>query len=183
MIMCYNEETLIAMLRDPNTKSKAFGDLIQIYSERLYWKIRRLVLSHDDADDVLQNTFLKAWRSIDSFRYNSKLSTWLFSIAINESLDFIRKQKRQADGNSEDMSIADTLMADEYFDGSQAEALLQEAIASLPTVQRTVFTMKYFEGMKYSEISEILKTSDGALKASYHIAVKKITEYLEGKEA
>ena len=165
------------------SKEKAFSEIVFQYSEQLYWKIRSIVLTHDDANDVLQNTFMKAWKSIDEFQGKSKISTWLFRIAINESLDFIRKKKVQGE-TSADMSpvVANQLMADEYFDGDYAHALLHEAIAMLPDVQRTVFTLKYFEDMKYSEISKILGTSEGALKASYHIAVQKVTEYVKARE-
>ena len=141
--------------------------------------MRRIVLSHEDANDVLQNVFIKVWSNLQNFQGKSSLSTWLYRIAINESLDFLRKQKL-ADKVSadEDVSVASRLMSDEYFDGDEVQARLQEAVARLPEVQRTVFNFKYFEEMKYSEISQILNTSEGALKASYHLAVKKITEYL-----
>lgn len=155
--------------------------IVNQYSEQLYWKIRRIVLQHEDANDILQNTFHKAWNNIGEFRNQSKISTWLYRIAINESLDFVRRQKNKKSADA-DLSVASRLMADEYFDGDRTQALLQEAIAQLPDVQRTVFLMKYFDDMKYSEISEILGTSEGALKASYHIAVKKITEYLKRKQ-
>ena len=155
--------------------------MVHQYSEQLYWKIRHIVIDHDDASDVLQNTFLKAWNNLDDFRNQSKISTWLYRIAINESLDFIRKQKNKVSADAE-LSLANKLMSDDYFDGDQTQALLQEAIATLPDVQRTVFTLKYFEEMKYSEISKILGTTEGALKASYHIAVKKITEYVKKRE-
>lgn len=155
--------------------------IVNQYSEQLYWKIRRIVLQHEDANDILQNTFLKAWNNIGEFRNQSKISTWLYRIAINESLDFVRRQKNKISADA-DLSVASRLMADDYFDGDRTQALLQEAIAQLPDVQRTVFLMKYFDDMKYSEISEILGTSEGALKASYHIAVKKITEYLKRKQ-
>lgn len=153
--------------------------IVKKYSEPLYWKIRRMVLTHDDADDVLQNTLMKAWANLDSFQGKAHISTWLFRIAINESLDFLRKQKSQQSMNADDDNgVANQLMADEYFDGDEAQALLQQAIATLPDVQRTVFNLKYFEEMKYSEMSLLLHTSEGALKASYHLAVKKITDYL-----
>lgn len=141
-------------------------------------EIRYIVLCHDDANDVLQNTFLKAWNNIDSFQNKSKLFTWLCSIAINEALDYLRKNKNGSTIDiAEVQSVSKTLMADEYFDGDEAHAMLLEAVATLPDVQRTVFNLKYFNNMKYSEISEILNTSEGALKASYHIAVKKISDY------
>ncbi|MBO6217268.1 MAG: sigma-70 family RNA polymerase sigma factor [Prevotella sp.] len=162
------------------SKEKAFSDIVFQYSEQLYWKIRSIVLTHEDANDVLQNTFMKAWKNIDEFQGKSKMSTWLFRIAINESLDFLRKRKVQNEMSADvPNGIANQLMADEYFDGDYAHALLHEAIASLPDVQRTVFTLRYFDEMKYSEISELLGTSEGALKASYHIAMQKVTEYVK----
>ncbi len=175
-----NEETLILQLQDEKTKRKAFTEIINLYKERLYWQIRKMVISHDDADDVLQNCFLKAWRNIDSFRGDSKLSTWLFRIAVNESITFINKQKQdlQLSVDSDDSFLADKLKADDYFDGDQIELLLQKAILSLPEKQRIVFNMRYFDEIKYEDMSEILQTSVGALKASYHIAAKKVEEYV-----
>lgn len=157
--------------------------IVDQYSPSLYWKIRSIVLTHDDADDVLQNTFLKAWKSLPTFQGKAKLSTWLYRIAINESLDFLRHQKMATLSSADaDLSVANRLMADDYFDGDKSQALLQEAIASLPDVQRTVFTLRYYDEMKYSEMSEVLGTSEGALKASYHIAVQKITDYVKRYE-
>lgn len=153
--------------------------MVDIYSEQLYWQIRRLVFVHEDADDILQNVFLKAWKNIDTFRNDSKLSTWLYRIALNESVDFIRKKKNETSLPAVEESLAQKLMADEYFDGDEIQATLQEAIASLPDKQRIVFTMKYFEEMKYSDMSNILGTTTGALKASYHIAVNKICEFFK----
>ena len=161
---------------------KAFEQIVCQYSEPLYWQIRRIVLNHEDANDVLQNTFIKAWTGIDNFQGDAKIGTWLSRIAINESLDFLRRKSRVVSGGDEDLSVAKSLMADPYFDGSETEALLQEAIASLPDVQRTEFQLRYFEDKKYSEISEILHTTEGALKASYHIAVKKITEFFKARD-
>lgn len=177
MILCDRE--LVEMLREPRTRREGFAVLVKQYSEKLYWKVRRIVLSHEDANDVLQNVFIKVWSNLQNFQGKSSLSTWLYRIAINESLDFLRKQKL-ADKVSadEDVSVASRLMSDEYFDGDEVQARLQEAVARLPEVQRMVFNLKYFEEMKYSEMSQILNTSEGALKASYHLAVKKITEYL-----
>ena len=174
------DKELIAMLQEPRTRREGFAVLVNQYSEQLYWKVRRIVLDHEDANDVLQNTFVKAWGNLDSFQGKSSLLTWLYRIAVNESLDFLRKQKAASQVSAdEEPAVAARLMGDPYFDGDEAQALLQEAIARLPEVQRTVFTMKYFEDLKYSEISKILGTSEGALKASYHLAVKKITEYLK----
>ncbi len=157
--------------------------IVDQYSQSLYWKIRSIVLTHEDADDVLQNTFLKAWKSLPTFQGKAKLSTWLYRIAINESLDFLRRQKAATLSSADaDLSVANRLMADDYFDGDKSQALLQEAIATLPDVQRTVFTLRYYDEMKYSEMSEILGTSEGSLKASYHIAVQKITDYVKRYE-
>ncbi|VTY01535.1 ECF RNA polymerase sigma factor SigW [Prevotella melaninogenica] len=157
--------------------------IVDQYSQLLYWKIRSIVLTHEDTDDVLQNTFLKAWKSLPTFQGKAKLSTWLYRIAINESLDFLRHQKTSALSSADaDLSVANRLMADDYFDGDKSQAVLQEAIATLPDVQRTVFTLRYYDEMKYSEISEILGTSEGSLKASYHIAVQKITDYVKQYE-
>jgi RNA polymerase sigma-70 factor (ECF subfamily) len=173
------EQQIIRLLSDAATQRKGFELLVRSYSEQLYWTIRRFVLVHDDANDVLQNTLLKAWNGLDSFHGDAKISTWLSRIAINESLDFLRRRKQQT-VSMEDVSIG--LLADDYFDGSEAEALLQEAIATLPDVQRTVFLLRYFEEKKYSEISQMLDTSEGALKASYHIAVKKISDYFKSHD-
>ena len=157
--------------------------IVDQYSQSLYWKIRSIVLTHEDADDVLQNTFLKAWKSLPTFQGKAKLSTWLYRIAINESLDFLRRQKAATLSSADaDLSVANRLLADDYFDGDKSQALLQEAIATLPDVQRTVFTLRYYDEMKYSDISEILGTSEGSLKASYHIAVQKITDYVKRYE-
>jgi len=157
--------------------------MVRQYSEQLYWQVRRIVLTHDDANDVLQNTYLKAWNALDSFHGDSKVFTWLSRIAINESLDFLRRQKaRGAISADEDQSVAATLMADSYFDGSEVQAQLQEAITQLPDVQRTVFQLRYFDDMKYSEMSQLLQTSEGSLKASYHIAVKKISEFFKSHD-
>ncbi len=168
----------MTLLKDPKTQREGFAALVKQYSESLYWKVRHIILDHDDANDVLQNSFLKAWNNLGTFQGKSSISTWLHRIAINEALDHVRKQKNIEQVRADDEpGIANRLMADEYFDGDTAHAQLQEAIAHLPDVQRTVFTMKYFDDMKYSDISKVLGTSEGALKASYHLAVKKITEY------
>ena len=160
-----------------------FSEIVKQYSEFLYWKIRHIVLNHEDANDVLQSVFIKAWKSLDDFQNKSKISTWLYRIAINESLDFIRKQKSSAVLESDvDDGLANKLMADDYFDGDRTIALLQQAIATLPEVQRIVFNLRYYDEMKYSEMSKLLNTTEGALKASYHIAVKKITEYFKSHD-
>ena len=167
---------------DPTKRRKAFEQAVREYSEQLYWQVRRIVLNHEDANDVVQNAFLKAWNSLDSFHGDSKLVTWLSRIAINEALDFMRRQKTRFMLSTDDdgmQSVARQLEADRYFDGDHVEAQLQEAMSQLPDVQRTVFQLRYYDEMKYSEISRITGTSEGALKASYHIAVKKITDFFK----
>lgn len=164
-------------------KQAFFANIVAQYSERLYWTVRRIVIDHDDADDVLQNVFVKAWSNMDDFQNRSKISTWLYRIAVNEALDFIRRKKDIASlGDDGNVAVANRLMADDYFDGDRAQALLQAAIASLPDVQRVVFNLRYYDEMKYSDISQLLNTSEGALKASYHIAVKKIMAFVKSYE-
>ena len=164
-------------------KQAFFANIVAQYSERLYWTVRRIVIDHDDADDVLQNVFVKAWSNIDDFQNRSKISTWLYRIAVNEALDFIRRKKDIASlGDDGNVAVANRLMADDYYDGDRAQALLQAAIASLPDVQRVVFNLRYYDEMKYSDISQLLNTSEGALKASYHIAVKKIMAFVKSHE-
>ena len=175
-----DEARIIAQLKDSSQREMAFNTLVHEYQEVLYWQIRRLVISHDDADDVLQNTFLKAWMALDEFRAESKISTWLFRIAINESLSFLEKKKRNTDIMSgADDFLANQILADPYFDGDETQALFQEAIAQLPDKQKAVFNLKYFQEMKYEDMSQMLGTSIGALKASYHHAVKKITDFFQ----
>lgn len=178
-----DEAEVIRLLASSEGRQKVFPMIVDQYSQSLYWKIRSIVLTHEDADDVLQNTFLKAWKGLPTFQGKAKLSTWLYRIAISESLDFFRHQKTAALSSADaDLSVANRLLADDYFDGDKSQAVLQEAIATLPDVQRTVFTLRYYDEMKYSEISEILGTSEGSLKASYHIAVQKITDYVKRYE-
>lgn len=180
----YDDLQLKDMLKNPATQRRGFEALVNQYSEQLYWQVRRIVITHEDANDVLQNAFLKAWTSIETFKGDSKLITWLTRIAINEALDFTRKQKNHPTLSTDDadLGLANQLMADKYFDGDETEAQLQEAIASLPDVQRTVFQLRYYDEMKYSDISKVLGTSEGGLKASYHIAVKKITEFFHRRD-
>jgi len=174
------EETLVQQLKQEDTRAKAFEVLIDTYKERLYWQIRRIVLDHDDTDDVLQNTFIKVYRNIDGFKGDSKLYSWMYRIATNEALTFLKtKSKKLGIPKDEFQEIrANNLEADVYFEGSAVQLKLQKAIALLPEKQKLVFNMKYFEELKYEEISEILETSVGGLKASYHLAVKKIEGYL-----
>ena len=165
---------------DPKTQRQAFEEVVNQYSQQLYWQIRKMVITHSDADDVLQNVFIKVWTNLDAFRAESKLSTWLYRIAVNESITFINREKtkRNLSIDDDDSFLGDQLESDPYFDGDEAALKLQKAILTLPEKQRLVFNMKYFEDLKYSEISEILNTSEGALKASFHHASKKIEEYL-----
>lgn len=172
-----DEQELINQLKDPRTQRKAFEEMVNTYSQTVYWQIRKLVVSHDDADDILQNTFIKAWTNINNFRGESKLSTWLCKIAYNESITFLSHKKQTLSIDDDDTSVVNQLESDPYFDGNETETQLQAAIATLPEKQRAVFNMKYFDEMKYEEMSEITGTSVGALKASFHIAVQKISEY------
>lgn len=174
-----DEKALFQQLTDPSTKEAAFTRLVREYQEPLYWQIRRMVLSHEDADDVLQNTFIKAWEAIGSFRQESRIRTWIFRIAINESLNHLAKKKQTISLEQKEGSIAGTLAADHHFDGNEVQRQFQEAISTLPDKQRLVFNLKYFDGMKYEDMSELLDTSVGALKASYHHAVRKITDFFK----
>lgn len=175
------DSVLVAQLRDPGHRETAFRELVLQYQERLYWHIRGIVLSHEDTDDVLQETFIKVYRNIDGFKGESKLYSWMYRIATNEALSFLKRNAKIRGVGSEDLQQqrVRNLQADPYFDGGQAELRLQEALAGLPDKQRLVFNMKYFQDMKYEEISEVLDTSVGALKASYHLAVKKIEKKLK----
>ena len=176
----YNEEIVIEKLHNPHTMREAFGQVVEHYGERLYWQIRKMVVSHEDADDLLQNTFLKAWSNIEMFRAEARLSTWLYRIAVNETITFLNRerQRNNISVDSDDSFLLNNIEADEWFDGDEIQLRLQQAITRLPEKQRLVFNMRYFDEMKYEDISEILGTSVGALKASYHHAVKKIEEFL-----
>lgn len=178
----YDEKEVLSELRSENSsiQKKAFEKVVNYYSEKLYWQIRKLVLSHDDANDLLQNTLIKAWMSIDLFRGEAKLSTWLYKIAINESITFLNKQRNQnhLSIDDQDLFLFQRLESDTYFDGNELQLKLQKAIVSLPDKQRLVFNMRYFDDMSYDEISSAVGTSVGALKASYHHAVKKIEDFL-----
>ena len=178
------EETLIENLKQKDTRAKAFEVLINTYKERLYWHIRRIVLNHDDTDDVLQNTFIKIFRNIEKFKGDSKLYSWMYRIATNEALTFLKVKSKKLGVDNEELQerMANNLQADVYFEGDEIQLKLQKAIALLPEKQKLVFNMKYFEELKYEEISEILETSVGGLKASYHLAVKKIEASLKGEE-
>lgn len=179
-----NDQQILDGLKDPRAKELAFRQLISRYKERLYWHIRKMVMNHEDADDVLQNTLIKIWNGIDSFRAESSLFTWLYRIATNESITFLNQRKRRfmPSLSDENQYLIDNMESDPYFDGDEWQKLLQKAILRLPEKQRLVFNMKYFDEIKYEDMSEILQTSVGALKASYHHAVKKIEEYVTSQE-
>ncbi len=178
-----DETLLIEQLQNVQTKEKAFREIIKLYKERLYWHIRKIVISHDDADDVLQNTFIKIFKNIDKFNQDSKLYSWMYRIATNESITFINKRAKQRNLDITDyqQELASNLTTDNFFNGDEIQLILQKAIATLPQKQQLVFNMKYFDELKYEEISEILETSVGALKASYFHAVKKIENYIKTK--
>lgn len=180
----YDEEQVVLMLQDSRTQRRAFELVVARYSEPLYWQIRKMVVVHDDTDDLLQNTFIKAWLAIGSFRGDSKLSTWLYRIAVNESITFLNSKRKmlQLETEDGDLHLLEQLEADEWFDGDELQRNLQEAVLSLPQKQRLVFNMKYFDNMKYEDMSEILGTTVGALKASYHHATKKIERFMLNKE-
>ncbi|MDJ0646812.1 MAG: RNA polymerase sigma factor [Flavobacteriaceae bacterium] len=174
------ESVLIEQLKNAQTQDSAFRQLMTQYKERLYWHIRKIVISHDDADDVLQNTFIKVYRNIDKFNAESKLFSWMYRIATNESITFINKRAKSQNVDISEMQykLTESLEADVHYDGDEMQLKLQKAIAQLPQKQQLVFNMKYFDDMKYQEISDVLETSVGALKASYHHAVKKIEHIL-----
>ena len=177
----YNEKEIVVLLQDPARQREAFARIVKEYSEQLYWQIRRLVLSHDDANDILQNTFIKAWTNIEYFRGDAKMSTWLYRIALNECLTFLNKQRasQQLSIDEADTETMNQLEGDAYFDGDETQKIFLRAVKQLPEKQQMIFNLKYFKEIKYEEISEILGTSIGALKASYHHAVKKIESFLE----
>lgn len=169
------------MYRVSDTQNYAFNLIVRKYQERMYWHIRKIVINHDDADDVVQNTFLKVWGGLQNFREDSQLYTWLYRIATNEALTFLKRKKTKYFLPIIDVEqqLSNTIETDPYFDGDELQAKLQKAIIRLPEKQRLVFNMKYFEEMKYEDMSAVFGTSVGALKASYHHAVKKIEKFLE----
>lgn len=178
----YLLETLNKRLINPQTRRAAFEELVRKYSAQLYQQIRRIVQYHDDADDVLQNTFLKAWTALDNFRGDAQVTTWLYRIAMNESITFLQKQRNNVSLDDEEGLAARSLEGDPYFDGDEIELQLQTAIAQLPEKQRVVFNLRYYDEMPYEEMSKVLDTSVGALKASYHFAVQKLQKYLDDAE-
>ena len=179
-----DDRELISELKQENTRDLAFHRLVKLYQERLYWHIRKILLNHEDTDDVLQNTFIKVWKSIGNFREESTLYTWLYRIATNESITFLNSKKRRNLLPLNDASdyLMENLTSDPYFEGDKLQMKLQQAILKLPEKQRIVFNMKYFDEMKYEEMSKVLDTSVGALKASYHHATKKIEEFIKNSD-
>lgn len=173
---------ILAKFADKSTREEAFGQLLRKYQQKIYWHVRRLVIDHDDADDLVQDIFIKVWKNLENFREDAQLYTWLYRIATNECITFLNKKKQRQQVSLDDESsayLADTLTDTTYFNGDQAQLKLQQALLTLPEKQRMVFNMKYFDDLKYEEISDIVGTSVGALKASYHLAVKKIARFLE----
>lgn len=171
---------LLLQFRDPATKEKAFTAIIKKYQEKLYWHIRRMVVEHEDANDVLQNVFIRVWNGLENFREDSQLYTWLYRIGTNECLSYLEQQKRKSSLSLDEMEsgLSNKVVADKYFDPNKLEWKLQLAIQQLPDKQRVVFTLRYYDEMPYEEMSRVLDTSEGALKASYHHAVKKIEDYI-----
>ncbi len=176
-----SDKELLEMFRNHETQSYAFNLIVRKYQERLYWHIRKIIICHDDSDDVIQNTFLKVWTGLENFREDSQLFTWLYRIATNEALTFLKKKRNKFFLPLMDVEqqLMQTLETSPHIDGNEIQVKLQKAILTLPEKQRVVFNMKYFEELKYEDISEILGTSVGALKASFHHAVKKIEKYME----
>ncbi len=177
------DSELLAQFRQPQSREAAFTKIIKKYQERLYWHIRRLVVTHDDANDVLQNVFIRVWKGLDNFKEESQLYTWLYRIATNECLSFLEGQKKRAAVSLSDVEsgLSNTLHAEKGFDANKLEWKLQLAIQQLPEKQRVVFTLRYYDEMPYEEMSRVLDTSAGALKASYHHAVKKIEDFIQNR--
>ncbi len=180
MAVTLQDSELLVQFRDPATKEKAYTALIRKYQERLYWHVRRMVVEHEDANDVLQNVFIRVWNALENFREDSQLYTWLYRIATNECLSFLEQQKRKAVVSLSDVetTLENKIKADKDFDANKLEWKLQLAIQQLPEKQRIVFTLRYYDEMPYEQMSQVLETSEGALKASYHHAAKKIEDYI-----
>ncbi len=180
MLPQLTDNELVALFKIEKNREEAFTILVKRYQEKIYWQIRRMVVSHQDADDVMQNVFIKVWNGLSNFREDAKLFTWLYRIAVNESITFLDQQKRKSSLSLEDVGeiVENKLHAEKDFDENKAVWKLQLAIQQLPEKQRIVFNLRYFEEMPYDEMSEVLETSVGALKASYHHAVKKIEDYI-----
>jgi|SRR5690606_7298668 RNA polymerase sigma factor (sigma-70 family) len=175
-----DDDALLEKFREEKTRESAFTELVKKYQERLYWHIRRILVDHDDTNDVLQNVFIKVWKGLDNFRSDSRLYTWLYRIATNECLSFLETKKKKSALSLSDYEdgLSNQIKADKHFDANKLEWKLQLAIQKLPEKQRLVFTLRYYDEMPYEEMSKILETSEGALKASYHHAVKKVEEFI-----
>jgi RNA polymerase sigma-70 factor (ECF subfamily) len=175
-----DDTELLLQFKNESTRERAYTSIIKKYQEKLYWHIRRMVVDHEDANDVLQNMFIKVWKNLENFREDSQLYTWLYRIATNESLSFLEQQKKRTSSSFSDQEnyLSNKLVADKDFDGKKLEWKLQQAIQGLPEKQKVVFNLRYFDEMPYEEMSRVLDTSEGALKASYHHAVKKIEDYI-----
>lgn len=178
--MNIDDKELLLLFKQPESKEKAYTAIIRKYQEKLYWHIRRMVVDHEDANDVLQNMFIKVWKGLEKFREDSQLYTWLYRIATNECLTFLEQQKRKSTVSisDEESGLSNKVKADANFDANRLEWKLQLAIQSLPEKQRLVFNLRYYDEMPYEEMSKVLETSEGALKASYHHAAKKIEEFI-----
>jgi RNA polymerase sigma-70 factor (ECF subfamily) len=176
-----SDAELLFQFKKPETKERAYTSIIKKYQEKLYWHIRRMVVDHDDANDVLQNVFIRVWNGLENFREDAQLYTWLYRIATNECLTFLENQKKRAAVSLSDVEtgLSNKIKADKYFDPNKLEWKLQLAIQQLPEKQRIVFSLRYYDEMPYEEMSRVLETSEGALKASYHHAVKKIEDYIK----
>ncbi len=176
----YTDKELLEQFRDPKTTNYAFNLIVKKYSKRLYWHIRKIVIDHDDTNDVVQNTFIKIWKALGDFREDSQLFTWMYRIATNEALSFLKQKKTKflVPFGDVERELSNSLSSDTHFTGDEIQKKLQKAILTLPTQQRLVFNMKYYDDLKYEEIAEILNLTVGGLKASYHHAVKKIEKYL-----
>lgn len=180
MAITTDDKELLELFRDPSQRERAYTAIVKKYQEKIYWHVRRMVVDHDDAHDVVQNVFIKVWKGLDQFREDAKLYTWLYRIASNESLTFIEQQKKRqtVSFDHEPSGMAERLKADKDFDANKLEWKLQMAIQLLPEKQKLVFSLRYYDEMPYEDMSRILETSEGALKASYHHAVRKIEEYI-----
>lgn len=172
------DRDILNKIADAATFEKGFRLLVSNYQEKLYWHIRRIVHVHDDADDVLQNTFIKVFKGLGSFRQESQLYTWLYRIATNEAISYVKKKKKSLQFDDPDFYIDSVVVADSYFDAEEVNILLLKAIDRLPEKQKLVFNMRYYEEMSYKAMSEILNTTVGGLKASFHHALKKVEQYL-----
>jgi RNA polymerase sigma-70 factor (ECF subfamily) len=180
MTVSTSDSELLAQFRNSSTKESAYTAIVRKYQERLYWHIRRMLVDHDDTNDVLQNVFIRVWNGLENFREDAQLYTWLYRIATNECLSFLEQQKKRTTVPLGDVEsgLSNKIKADKHFDASKLEWKLQLAIQQLPEKQRIVFTLRYYDEMPYEEMSKVLDTSEGALKASYHHAVKKIENYI-----